>query len=222
VAQKSGKMPEHHWARFGFQGMSYYLRCGQTKLIRWSGFHVVHTFQPAMLRRLLRCLVVAALLLHAEAIVAAAEVPRARAAIRLAIFDFELEDLSAGPGESPADTHLLKQISTNARGLIMNSGRYSLVDTSRATAPEVTGRWLHQCHGCDAGIALKLGAQQSLLGYVTRISRTEYMVRILIREAKTADIVSDFRTGLRLGADYSWDRGVRSLIDHQILKEITP
>ncbi len=182
----------------------------------------MHTFPPAKLRRPMRCLVAAALLLHAEAIVVAAEVTRATAPIKLAIFDFELEDLSAGPGESPADTHLLKQIAADSRVMIMNSGRYSLVDVSRANAPEVTGRWLHQCHGCDAGIALKLGAQQSLLGYVTRISRTEYMVRILITDAKTGNIVSDLRTGLRLGADYSWDRGVKSLINHQILKGNTP
>jgi hypothetical protein len=48
------------------------------------------------------------------------------------------------------------------------------------------------------------------------------MVRILITDAKTGNIVSDLRTGLRLGADYSWDRGVKSLIDYQILKGNTP
>ncbi len=137
--------------------------------------------------------------------------------VRLAMFDFELEDLSALPGESPSDTALLKQISDDARRTMVQSGRYSLVDLRGADADAVKGRWLHQCHGCDAGIALKLGAAQSLVGYVTRISRTEYMVRILISDAKTGAVVSDSQSGLRMGADYSWGRGFASLIRDRVL-----
>jgi hypothetical protein len=182
----------------------------------------VHIWPPAILRQPARYILACALLVQPGAIASAAEAPSAKFPIKLAVFDFELEDLSAGPGESAADTRLLEQISADARKMIMGSGRYRLVDTSRADAPEVKGRWLHQCHGCEAGIALKAGAQQSLLGYVTRISRTEYMVRILITDARTGTTLSDLRTGLRMGADYSWNRGVESLIDHQILKANTP
>jgi hypothetical protein len=172
----------------------------------------------AALRGPTLCVAAGALFLQADAIAANTEALRAKSPIKLAIFDFELDDLSAGPGESPADTRLLEQISTDARTMIGRSGRYSLVDIGPADAPEVKGRWLHQCHGCEAGIALKLGAQQSLLGYVTRISRTEYMVRIVITDAKTGTILSHLQTGLRMGADYSWDRGVESLIGQQLLK----
>src|SRR5216683_5895706 len=60
--------------------------------------------------------------------------------VKLAIFDFELEDFSAGgspAGESPADTDLLKQITADARRLISEAGRYSLVDTGGADAEAV-------------------------------------------------------------------------------------
>jgi hypothetical protein len=138
--------------------------------------------------------------------------------ISLAMFDFELEDLSAGPGESPADTRLLEQISGDARRMIANSGRYRLIDVSRAGEDPVKGRWLHQCHGCDAGIARKLGAEQSLVGFVTRISRTDYMVRILISDTRSGAVVADAQSGLRMGADYSWGRGVAALINGRLLK----
>src|SRR5471032_2635143 len=49
------------------------------------------------------------LLLCAALLPAAARSADAPSPVKLAIFDFELEDLSAGPGESPADTLLLKQ-----------------------------------------------------------------------------------------------------------------
>jgi hypothetical protein len=139
------------------------------------------------------------------------------APVKLAIFDFELEDLSAGPGESPADTLLLIQITSDARRTMANSGRYTLVDTGGADAEAVTGRWLHRCHGCDAGIALTLGAEQSLVGFVTRISRMEYMVRIEISDTKTGAVIADFQTGLRMGTDDSWNRGVGSLIKDRLL-----
>jgi len=142
--------------------------------------------------------------------------------IKLAIFDFELEDLSAGPGESPADTLLLKQITDDARRMIADSGRYSLVDISGADAEAVKGRGLHRCNGCDAGIALKLGAERSFVGFVTRISRTEYMVRIQISDTRTGAVISDSQTGLRMGADYSWNRGIASLIKLRLLGDQNP
>jgi hypothetical protein len=157
-------------------------------------------------------LLLCAALLHAVAGSAGTPSP-----VKLAIFDFELEDLSAGPGESPADTLLLKQITSDARRMIAASGRYSLVDISGADAEAVKGRWLHRCHGCDAGIALKLGAEQSFVGFVTRISRAEYMVRVQISDTQTGAVISDIQTGLRMGADDSWNRGVGSLINGRLL-----
>jgi hypothetical protein len=137
--------------------------------------------------------------------------------VKLALFDFELEDQSAGASlaqESQADTDLLKQVTDDARKLIAESGRFSLVDTSGAAK----GRSLHSCNGCDAGIAAKLGADQSFIGIVTRVSRTEYMIRIQITDARTGAVISNDQSGLRMGADYSWGRGVASLIKSNLLK----
>jgi hypothetical protein len=55
----------------------------------------------------------------------------------------------------------------------------------------VKAHTLRECNGCDAGIALKLGAEQSFVGVVKRISRTEYTVKCRIRDASTGAVASD-------------------------------
>ncbi|MGH6857179.1 MAG: DUF3280 domain-containing protein, partial [Methylocella sp.] len=140
--------------------------------------------------------------------------------VKLAIFDFELEDFSAGGqliGESPADTAQLKLATVEARRLIVQSGRYRLVDVSGAGAEAVKAHSLRKCNGCDAGIAFKLGADQSMIGIVTRISRMEYTVRFQIRDARDGAVIFNKQTGLRMGANYSWDRGVAWLIKNRLL-----
>ena len=99
--------------------------------------------------------------------------------IKIAVFDFELDDFSGGAGiagDHAADLAQLDRTTSEARRLIAQSGRYGLVDVANAESDAVKGRALRQCNGCEADIALKLGADQSFVGVVTRISRTEYVV----------------------------------------------
>jgi uncharacterized protein DUF2380 len=140
--------------------------------------------------------------------------------IKIAVFDFELEDFSAGAGvagNASADVEQLSRVTAEARGLIAQSGRYVLVDVTSADGEAVKGRWLRQCNGCEAAIALNLGADQSFVGVVARISRTEYVVRFQVRDARTGDLVRSRQSGVRLGADYSWSRGAVGLINDGLL-----
>jgi hypothetical protein len=60
--------------------------------------------------------------------------------MKLAIFDFELEDFSAGgsaTGETPADAAQLTSITGEVRQLLAQSGRYNLVDVGRADTAAV-------------------------------------------------------------------------------------
>jgi hypothetical protein len=130
---------------------------------------------------------------------------------KLAVFDFELEDASAGAsstGETAADDAAqLAEATSQVRRLLTQSGRYQLIDVGGADDNVARAHALRDCDGCDAGIALKTGAEQSLIGVVRRISRTEYTVRFRIRDARTGAIVSEGSSGLRMGANYSWSRG---------------
>lgn len=140
--------------------------------------------------------------------------------IKLAMFDFELVDLTdkPSPAGDPSDAEHLRRVTDDVRQLLVQSGRYSLIDVAGSDAAEVKAHALRDCNGCDAGIALKLGAQQSLVGVVKRISRTEYTVRFQIRDAPTGNILATADSGLRMGADYSWNRGAARLVRDRLLE----
>jgi Protein of unknown function (DUF2380) len=138
----------------------------------------------------------------------------------IAVFDFELEDVSAGAGiagDRAADAGYMKAVSAEVRHVIEQSGRYRLVDVSGADAEAVRDHSLRTCNGCDAGIALALGAEQSLVGVVRRVSRAEYVVAFQLRDAKSGALIAAHDTGLRMGADYSWSRGASRLIEDQLV-----
>jgi hypothetical protein len=142
--------------------------------------------------------------------------------VKIAVFDFELEDFSGGAGiipESDQDREQLRLATETVRRLLTESGRYSLVDVSHADAPDVTAHSLHKCDGCDVPIARKLGADQSLVGIVSRITRTDYAVTFKLRDARTGASIAVEQTDLRIGANYSWNRGAAWLIKNRLLEK---
>jgi hypothetical protein len=141
------------------------------------------------------------------------------APVKLAVFDFELEDLSPAQAylnrpTSSADT--LAQVTAAARKQLAESGRYQLVDVQQATGKAATEHTLRNCDGCEAGIAQVLGAEQSLLGVVTRATQTDYYVRIEIRDARSGKLVNQQEANFA-GSEEGWPSGVRMLIKHQVL-----
>ena len=151
---------------------------------------------------------------------AAADVPGTAAApIKIAVFAFELEDFSAAAeqGSSPDETSYLAQSTEEAKQQLLQSGRYSLIDTAGADIGAAKGQGLRNCRGCEAAIAMKLGADQALIGVVTKISMAEYVVNFQVRDARKGAVISSFTTGLRMGAHDSWFRGVRWLMKNSML-----
>jgi hypothetical protein len=136
--------------------------------------------------------------------------------VKLAVFSFELDDFSAAVSigsPDPADTAALARVTADVRKLLQESGRYELVAVAD-TAPKS----LRDCNGCDAPVAKQLGAQQSLVGVVKRISRAEYQVHFQLRDAETGALISEADTGLRMGAMDSWNRGALRLVKDRLLK----
>jgi uncharacterized protein DUF2380 len=156
----------------------------------------------------------------------ASQAPQAagREPTKLAVFDFELEDSSAAApsiGKSAieaADAAELAKTSEAVREMLAQSPRYRLIDVSSVGAHDVKAHKLHECDGCDAGTALALGADQSLVGVIRRVSRTEYTIRFQLRETRTGAILASADSGLRMGANYSWNRGAVRLISNRLLE----
>jgi hypothetical protein len=139
--------------------------------------------------------------------------------VKIAVFDFELEDVSPASsllGETTSNAAIMERVSGEARLVLAQSGRYSLNDVSKVDAKPVREKSLRNCDGCEAGIALQLGAEQSLFGVVRKVTQTDYYVLIQIRDARTGKILNQQAADFAGGAD-GWASGVRMLIKHQVL-----
>jgi hypothetical protein len=140
--------------------------------------------------------------------------------VKIAVFDFELDDRSAGRdiiGEDAIDTENLITSTEEARRMLSASGRYSIVDTSAAAGEVTSAGGIQYCNGCEGPLAKELGADLAMIGVFTRVSRTEYTLQVLVRDAGSGTVVLNTSTGLRMGANYSWPRGVKWLMDNRIL-----
>lgn len=160
------------------------------------------------------------MLLAVSAVAGAAETV-APSPVKIAVFPFELVDFSAAAPYVPADDidrEQLRLSTEEARRLIVESGRYQLVDTATANEQIAKAVPLRDCNGCEAGIASGLAADQSMIGIVTRITRTEYAVTYKIRDARSGGLVDVQQTDLRMGANVAWSRGARWLIQRRLLE----
>jgi hypothetical protein len=141
------------------------------------------------------------------------------APVKIAVFDFELDDVSPAAslaGTITSNAATMDKVSSEARRELAQSGRYNLIDVSKADAKPVTDKALRNCDGCEAAIALQLGAQQSLIGIVRRVTQTDYYVLIQIREARTGKILDQQQANFA-GGEEGWPSGARMLIKHQVL-----
>jgi hypothetical protein len=132
----------------------------------------------------------------------------------IAVFPFVLDDFSAGvaAGSAPIEASYLLQTTQAAKRELLRLGRYSVVEVGAGEIDVPAGRSLVDCGQCQAAAARKLGGDQALLGVVTKISMVEYTITVQVRDAGDGAIVASCFSGLRMGADYSWTRGVRSLL----------
>jgi hypothetical protein len=142
--------------------------------------------------------------------------------VKIAVFDFELEDASAAGaaamGDAAADSSRMHAVTDEARRVLAQSGRFSIIDTNGVDAQPVKDRALRNCDGCDAAIALKLGAERSLIGVVTRVAKTEYYVSLRITDTGTGKVINE-QSAFFTGADDAWASGVRMLLKHGILAD---
>jgi len=136
--------------------------------------------------------------------------------VKIAVFDFELEDATPAAallGRNTSSSATMESVSREARRELAESGRYSVIDASKVARPQKS---LRDCEGCEAALALQLGAEQSLVGVVTRVTQTDYYVRVQIRDARSGKLLDQEEANFA-GSEEGWPTGVRMLIKHQVL-----
>jgi hypothetical protein len=139
--------------------------------------------------------------------------------VKLAVFDFELEDATPAAallGQTTSIEATMEKVSGEARRILNESGRYILIDPTKTDGTPVRGKALRNCEGCEADIALRAGADQALLGVVRRITQTDYYVVIQITDARTGKVLDQQAANFAGGPD-GWASGVRMLLQHQVL-----
>jgi hypothetical protein len=139
--------------------------------------------------------------------------------VKIAVFEFELEDLSPASallGEATSSAASMSKVSEVARQELERSGRYRIVDVKPADAPPLKARALRNCDGCEAEIARQLGADESLIGVVRRVTQTDYYVVVQIRDARDGKLLNAQEANFA-GGEEGWPSGVRMLIRHQVL-----
>jgi hypothetical protein len=139
------------------------------------------------------------------------------------VFDFEMMDSSAGAGVIPPDefdARYLAESTQAAKDSFVAAGAYKIVDAKPASAEIAKVGDLRRCNGCEATIASKLGGDLAVTGVVNRISRTEYEMLIKVVDTNTGAPVAVGYTGLRMGANYSWPRGVKWLMERRVLARL--
>jgi Protein of unknown function (DUF2380) len=160
----------------------------------------------------------AAVALSCWVVCAAADSLPSPAPLKIAVFEFELEDFSAAGQMKPVpETSYLAQATDEAKQQLRASGRYTVIDAVHSDILETKGQGFRNCGGCEAPTALSLGADEALIGVVTKISMTEYIVRFRLSNAHNGELIATYSTDLRMGADYSWSRGVRWLMQNRML-----
>jgi hypothetical protein len=145
--------------------------------------------------------------------------PPRPAVVKLAVFDFELEDATPAAvllGQTARNEAAMEKVNADARQMLARSGRYLLVDVGDVDAQAVREKSLRNCEGCEAGIARDAGAEQALLGVVRRVTQTDYYVQVQITDASTGKVLNQQSANFAGGPD-GWSSGVRMLLKHQVL-----
>ncbi len=177
--------------------------------------------QLSAMGKLARWLLVGASALCAPMLFSNAGWSETRPPIKLAVFDFELDDFSAGgplAGESAEETARLQRVTLQARQLLAQSGLFEIIDVAAATDKAVKTHWLRKCNGCEADIARSLGAEMSFLAFFRKVSVMEQYLEFRIRDVRTGELVNVSQTDLRGETDESWSRAIAWLIRHRLVE----
>ncbi|MEA2756719.1 MAG: hypothetical protein QOJ54_3008 [Aliidongia sp.] len=138
----------------------------------------------------------------------------AESPIPVAVFDIALIDTT--PGQStPAERDRARALGRQLREAFARSGRYRLVDLT----PETAALDLRRCNGCELSAAREAGARRTVIAWVHKVSNLILNINLEIDDAATGARIRAGSVDIRGNTDESWDRGLRYLLENQILTD---
>jgi hypothetical protein len=144
----------------------------------------------------------------------------------IAVLDFEIEDdtvAQGGVSDVPAQKRRLDLVATITRQGLAEGGALDVVDNGPAEALIARTRALqalHTCNGCELDIALALGADLVLVGWVQKVSNLILNLNAGIKDVGTGRTLLVRSVDMRGNTDTSWARAARRLA--QEIRETLP
>ena len=136
---------------------------------------------------------------------------------KVAVFDFELLDMSLEGGARRADEQERRaRASQQLRKGLEASGRFAVVDIA-PVRDEAAAANLQACGGCDVRLAREVGADLSVTGVVQKVSNLILNMNIYVHDASTGQRVAAMSVSFRGNTDESWTRALDYLLRNRLL-----
>ena len=142
------------------------------------------------------------------------------APVRVAVFDFRLDDTSLQgqmDGVQPAEQARLDRLRPQLSDLLAKSGRYQPVDITPVEA-KARATNLLECGGCGEDYAKRVGAQVAAIGWVQKVSNLILNINVQMVDVATGRVIGGGSVDIRGDTDESWSRGLAYLAKYQILR----
>lgn len=152
----------------------------------------------------------------AFALCAALVTTTAQAAVKTAVFDFQLANLGQLP-PTQADKDRLPHLSDLFRKLLAESGKYDIVSTDPVKADVQKSADLRSCGGCAEDFAKKLGAQLAVTGEIQKVSNLILNINVYFKEVGSNKPEHAYSVDIRGDNDLSFDHGIKYIVKHNIL-----
>ncbi len=154
----------------------------------------------------------------AGALLLGAGAPAAAEKLKVAFFGFELLNTSAEPTK-PEELRRLDMIGDVVTVMLSKSDRFEIVPLTDAVKEKIAkSAKITGCNGCQIDWAKELGADLTAWGTVQKVSN------LILNENLYMESVKDRRpyfvqsVDIRGNTDVSWARGMRYLIENNLLR----
>lgn len=137
------------------------------------------------------------------------------APLKAAVFPFVFEDTSPEPPQ-PAELARLHKIDAQLKQLLVQSGRYTTVDTAPVAAKAKANN-LATCQACAVSLAKQLDAGVAVIAWIQKVSNLILNINAVIRSTATGKMVAAGSVDIRGNTDESWSRGVSYLVANRLL-----
>lgn len=118
---------------------------------------------------------------------------------------------TASQGVDPAELERIEQLKRMVSERFTAEG-YELVDLAPVQDRLEATVNPAKCYGCDARMALKLGADYALVGEVQKVSNLILSMNLQLRDANDGTTVKGRVIDIRANTDESWMRGMRYIL----------